>query len=62
MGYKCVICNINTIFFVWSSSAPFPRDRLMKIKRYNKKQDMKTVLDGVPVCLKCRDMLNDSKV
>ena len=61
MGYKCVVCDINTIFFVWSSSAPFPRERLMTVKKYDSKEKVRSVVDGVPVCYCCRNMLDNVK-
>ena len=29
--YRCAICNINTMFYIWSSSRDFPREKLAEI-------------------------------
>ena len=57
MAKKCIICNTNTIFFVWSSSRNFPREELGKKLHRVGNRDMKEFTEGLPVCNKCYDML-----
>jgi hypothetical protein len=52
MGKNCCLCEINTIFFYWSTSRNFPREALSKYLNIDDKYI------EVPVCFKCaRDKL-----
>ena len=66
MSYQCKVCGNNTIFFVWSSTRGFPREKLIElVGKKQSKRWKKGILNGtigVPVCFKCAAKLGYGKV
>ena len=54
MGKKCHICGKQTIFFIWSSSAAFPLEKL----KLNK-LERKIYRIGVPICFSCFNKIKE---
>lgn len=60
MSLKCQTCGIDTIFYVWTSSRNFPRHKLFEKSRIiNKKIQNQYKKVGYPVCMKCREQLDE---
>jgi len=54
MAKRCVVCGLDTIFYVWSTSRNFPRENLILKKDYKSKHEKGRVsVEGLPVCFKC---------
>jgi len=47
MGERCKLCGINTIFYVWSTSRNFPKEKLGSLV------DLDKDFINVPVCFNC---------
>lgn len=47
MGERCKICGINTIFYIWSTSRNFPREKLGSLL------DLEPEFIDTPVCFQC---------
>ena len=61
MGHRCVVCDRESTFIIWSSSRNFPRKKLAEKLGigYNKKNRLKMVRIGYPVCMKCYNKLKE---
>ena len=60
MSNKCELCGSNTIFYVWTSSRSFPREKLFdKFNIKSKKVIKHHEITGSPVCLECYNKLNE---
>lgn len=55
MGKVCMMCKRETMFYIWSSSRYFPRDKLMDWlnKNGNSHISKELVEEGVPICFAC---------
>ena len=54
MAKVCGICNVNTIFYVWSTSRYFNTNKYLIMKGIHGKRETKTFLkDGHTVCFGC---------
>ena len=54
MSENCCKCGVRTIFFFWSSTRGFPREKL--IDQYTQEYERKAILSGrlgLPVCVNC---------
>ena len=57
MAKKCAICGKQTLFFMWTSSASFPKE---KFPGYDKMSDVQKLFlkrIGYPVCVHCYNKL-----
>lgn len=54
MSETCCKCGLRTIFFFWSSTRGFPREKL--IDEFTQSYEKKAILSGrmgLPVCVRC---------
>jgi len=59
MAQDCYLCKNKTIFFIWSTSRNFPRDKLIKAKKLSTRYEIGLInKGGVPVCFSCFHKLN----
>lgn len=54
MGKKCYICGKQTIFYIWSTSAAFPLEKL----KLNK-LERRIYRIGVPICFSCFNKIKE---
>lgn len=54
MGKICEVCGQETMFYVWSSSRDFPREKLIhdNMADYVRKGLLNGTM-GLPICMKC---------
>lgn len=59
MSKQCSICGIDTIFYIWTSSRNFPREKLVEIINADEstKKSIIKGLEGRPVCFSCYNKL-----
>jgi hypothetical protein len=56
MSQPCCVCGIHTIFYIWTSTRNFPREKLEEIHNIKDKE-------GRPICFKCRnEMMKHEKI
>jgi len=61
MSKRCYMCGIDTIFYVWSTSRNFPREKLIEAKKLKTKAQKASISeDGQVVCFKCLKELRES--
>lgn len=54
MGKRCPICKNSTIFYIWSTSRNFDKDKYLNIKRKLHKADtVQLNEEGEPICMVC---------
>jgi hypothetical protein len=59
MTHRCCRCGIDTIFFIWSTSAGFPtRSLIRKLNIKSKYGRAKIMREGTTICFQCFDKLN----
>ncbi len=59
MAQRCFCCGNQTLFFVWTSSRNFPREKLIKKENIKDKKMIKSISDdGYPCCWACRKELD----
>ncbi|MBE3094328.1 MAG: hypothetical protein IMZ52_04795 [Actinobacteria bacterium] len=62
MSHRCQRCGIETIFFIWSTSAGFPVRRLIrKLNIKSKYGRRKIMAEGIPICYYCHKRLKENK-
>jgi len=56
---RCRLCGINTLFYVWSTSRPFPTEKLIEQLNITSKEMKRDIRKGGwAVCYKCREKLD----
>jgi len=56
------MCECNCwIWYVWTSSRYFPREKLIKMKRIKDKGEKRNIYNGVEVCMSCYNQLIEKK-
>ena len=61
MGKKCAICGKYTMFYVWTTSAIFPREKYPGYEEMSDIQKLFLKRSGYPVCLHCYKKLLESE-
>lgn len=63
MAKECFICKNKTIFYVWSTSRRFPKEKLIKYKDCKTKlEKARIAIEGQPVCFGCLEELKKMKL
>ena len=57
MAQKCMLCGKNTIFYVWTSSRDFPREKIA----VDENDELMLKRIGMPVCMHCYRKLLESE-
>jgi len=59
---KCNICNFQCgVFFIWSSTRNFPRERLIKVYGRSSQVNRKNMKEGIRVCFGCIESLEEDE-
>jgi len=61
MSQRCCVCSFNTIFYLWSSSRNFPKNKLLR-KLKPEKILMKELFIGKPICLWCYEEIKNEEI
>ena len=59
MAKQCYCCGLNTIFYVWTSSRNFPREKLVEVMNIDGITKKSILIDneGKPICYGCYNEL-----
>jgi len=58
--HKCGICHKDPfIFFVWSSSRNFPREKAIAVFKIKGRDNLSELNKGYPVCYECLHKIKD---
>jgi len=60
-SHQCKLCGKQTLFYVWTSSRVFPRQKLIKAKELKNRSELDKLNQGYPVCFWCLEELKNTE-
>ena len=62
MAKKCSLCGTTTIFYVWTTSGIFPREKFPGYNEMTPMQKLFLKRVGYPVCFACFNKIKQGKI